>query len=138
MSKRRIEPELHKEQFGDDFLWGVATAAFQIEGAHDVDDKGLSIWDVFTEKKGRIKGNHHARIACDFYNSYHIDVALMKQLNIPNFRFSLSWSRIMPAGTGAVSQSGIDYYNRLIDHLLENGIEPWAVSYTHLTLPTKA
>jgi len=134
MSKRRIEPELFKEQFGEDFLWGVATAAFQIEGAHDADGKGPSIWDVFTEKKGRIKGNHNARTACDFYNAYHVDVALMKQLNIPNFRFSISWSRIFPNGTGEISQNGIDYYNKLIDHLLENGIEPWVTLY-HWDMP---
>lgn len=125
---------LHKSQFGDDFLWGVSTAAFQIEGAHDTDDKGLSIWDVFTAQKGRIKGSHHAQTACNFYHNYQNDVSLIGEMNIPNFRFSISWTRIMPAGQGAVSQKGIDYYNNLIDHLLESGITPWVTIY-HWDLP---
>jgi len=125
---------LHKSRFGGDFLWGVSTAAFQIEGAHDTDDKGLSVWDVFTSQKGRIKGSHHAQTACNFYHNYKDDVSLIKELNIPNFRFSLSWTRIMPTGQGQVSQKGIDYYNRLIDHLLECGIEPWVTLY-HWDLP---
>lgn len=134
MGRRHLEPELRSAEFGDDFLWGVSTAAFQIEGAHDADGKGLSIWDVFTAKNGRIKGGHHARTACDFYNTYHIDIDLLKQLGVPNFRFSISWPRIMPTGRGEVSQKGIDYYNRVIDHLLENGIEPWVTLY-HWDMP---
>jgi len=120
--------------FGDDFKWGVSTAAFQIEGAHDADGKGNSIWDVFTARKGRIKSNHHAQTACDFYNCYPDDIKLLKELNIPNFRFSISWSRIMPTGQHPVNQKGIDHYNRMIDHLLENGIEPWVTLY-HWDLP---
>ena len=126
--------DLDKSQFGDDFLWGVSTAAFQIEGSHDADGKGLSIWDVFTAKKGRIKGGHHALTACDFYASYTIDIQLLKELNIPNFRFSISWSRIMPNGTGEINQAGIDYYNRVLDCLSEHGIEPWITVY-HWDLP---
>jgi beta-glucosidase len=125
---------LNKESFGRDFKWGASTAAFQIEGGHDADGKGLSIWDVFTTQKGKIKSGHHAQIACNFYNLYKDDIQLIRSLNIPNFRFSLSWSRIMPQGTGQINQAGIDYYNRVIDNLLECGIEPWITLY-HWDLP---
>lgn len=125
---------LHKDQFGEDFLWGVSTAAFQIEGAHDADGKGSSIWDVFTSQKGKIKNGHHALTACDFYNSYQNDIDLINELNIPNFRFSISWSRIMPTGTHPINQAGIDYYNKIIDSLLASGIEPWVTLY-HWDLP---
>ena len=125
---------LHKDQFGQDFLWGVSTAAFQIEGAHDADGKGSSIWDVFTSQKGKVKNGHHALTACDFYNSYQNDINLISHLNIPNFRFSISWPRIMPTGTHPVNQAGIDYYNKIIDSLLEQGIQPWVTLY-HWDLP---
>lgn len=125
---------LNKNQFGEDFLWGVSTAAFQIEGAHDSDGKGSSIWDVFTSQKGKIKNGHHALTACDFYNSYQNDIDLIRELNIPNFRFSISWPRIMPTGTHSVNQAGIDYYNKIIDSLLASGIEPWITIY-HWDLP---
>ncbi|WP_166922038.1 GH1 family beta-glucosidase [Flavobacterium poyangense] len=125
---------LNKEQFGEEFLWGVSTAAFQIEGAHDADGKGASIWDVFTSQKGKIKNGHHALSACDFYTHYKNDIALIRELNIPNFRFSISWPRIMPNGTHPVNQSGVDYYNRIIDFLLECNIEPWVTLY-HWDLP---
>jgi len=125
---------LHKDQFGQDFLWGVSTAAFQTEGAHDADGKGSSIWDVFTSQKGKIKNGHHALTACDFYNSYQTDIDLINELNIPNFRFSISWSRIMPTGIHPINQAGIDYYNKIIDSLLASGIEPWITLY-HWDLP---
>lgn len=125
--------DLYRPDFGSDFHWGVSTAAFQIEGAHDADGKGLSIWDVFTDSK-RIKNGHHARIACDFYNCHERDVALIKQLHIPNFRFSLSWPRIFPSGKRPVNLRGISFYDRLIDNLLEIGIEPWVTLY-HWDLP---
>ncbi|OXG01588.1 beta-glucosidase [Flavobacterium araucananum] len=125
---------LNKNQFGEDFLWGVSTAAFQIEGAHDADGKGSSIWDVFTSQKGKIKNGHHAITACDFYNSYQTDIDLIRELNIPNFRFSISWPRIMPTGVHPVNQAGIEYYNKIIDSLLAAGIEPWVTLY-HWDLP---
>jgi beta-glucosidase len=125
---------LSKEPFGNNFKWGVSTAAFQIEGSHDADGKGLSIWDVFTAQKGKIKSGHHALKACDFYNLYKTDIDLIRRLNIPNFRFSLSWPRLMPTGRQAINQAGIDYYNKVIDHLLECGIEPWVTLY-HWDLP---
>src|SRR4051794_30521627 len=95
---------LNKKLFGDDFAWGVSTAALQIEGAHDADGKGESIWDVFSAHKGKIFGGHHHYTACDFYNCYQADIDLIKKLNIPNFRFSISWSRLLPNGTGKVNQ----------------------------------
>lgn len=127
-------PVITKDLFGNDFHWGVSTAAFQIEGCHDADGKGPSIWDVFTTQKGRIKNGHHAQHTCNFYDTYKNDIQLIKELNIPNFRFSISWTRIMPNGLHPVNQKGIDYYNRVIDFLLECGIEPWVTLY-HWDLP---
>ncbi len=126
--------DLNRLDFGDDFLWGVSTAAFQIEGAHDKDGKGLSIWDVFTESKSRIKNGQHAQMACDFYNFFERDVDLVSQLSIPNFRFSLSWPRIFPSGMRPVNPKGVAFYDRLIDHLLEKNISPWTTLY-HWDLP---
>ncbi len=120
--------------FGTDFRWGTATAAFQIEGAVDEDGRGPSIWDNFTKQKGKIKDGHHAEIACDFYNRYESDLELVKELGFKEFRFSLSWSRILPAGMGDVNQKGIDFYNRVIDKCLDLGIEPWITLY-HWDLP---
>jgi beta-glucosidase len=126
--------DLNKSFFGDDFKWGVSTAAFQIEGACDADGKGESIWDAFTAKKGKIRNSDTADIACDFYNNYKADIDLVKQLNIPNFRFSISWPRILPTGTDNINQAGIDYYNQVIDYCIAQGIEPWVTIY-HWDLP---
>ncbi|MFT3909063.1 MAG: GH1 family beta-glucosidase [Ferruginibacter sp.] len=123
-----------KEDFGPDFHWGVSTAAYQTEGAYHIHGKGLSIWDVFVNQKGKIYQDQHANVSCDFYHRYAHDIALMKQLNIPNFRFSLSWSRIMPNGTGAINAEGVAFYNRVIDFCLELDIEPWITLY-HWDLP---
>lgn len=123
-----------REAFGDDFKWGVSTAAYQIEGGHCADGKGASIWDVFTSTKGKISQGHNANTSCDFYNHYARDISLVYELNIPNFRFSISWSRLIPNGTGPVNIKGIDYYNRIIDFCLELGIEPWITLY-HWDLP---
>jgi beta-glucosidase len=124
----------NKELFGDDFIWGVSTAAPQIEGAHATDGKGASIWDVFSAKKGTILNGDTHYTATDFYNQYQNDIDLIKKLNIPNFRFSISWTRILPIGTGQVNQAGIDFYNRVIDYCLKQGIEPWITVY-HWDLP---
>lgn len=126
--------ELHRQLFGKDFKWGVSTAAFQTEGSCDIDGKGPSIWDSFTAQKGKIRDGHHAGVACDFYNCYQQDIALVRRLNIPDFRFSISWPRIMPLGQGSANQKGIDFYSRVIDHCLENDIEPWVTLY-HWDLP---
>ena len=126
--------DFNRQNFGDDFIWGVATAAFQVEGSCDCDGKGESIWDVFAAKRGKIKNGDKPHIACDFYNRYKEDIDLIKQLNIPNFRFSISWSRILPSGIGEINQLGIDHYNRVIDYCLEQGVEPWVTVY-HWDLP---
>lgn len=123
-----------KEDFGPVFKWGVSVAAYQIEGAHDADGKGLSIWDAFSNKKGKIKDNHNGNTATDFYNRYKEDIDLIKQLNIPNFRFSISWSRILPNGIGEINKAGIDFYNNVIDYCLSQEIEPWITLY-HWDLP---
>lgn len=125
---------INKQLFGDDFIWGVATAAFQIEGACDQDGKGVSIWDVFASKKKNILNGDSPSKTCDFYNRYRDDIDLIKQLNIPNFRFSIAWSRILPNGTGEVNKAGLDHYNNVINYCLEQGIEPWVTLY-HWDLP---
>ena len=126
--------KFNKKLFGDDFAWGVSTAAFQVEGSCDIDGKGESVWDAFSNKKGKILNGSNAKIACDFYNQYKQDIDLIKELNIPNFRFSISWTRILPNGTGEINQQGIDYYNRVINYCIEKGVEPWLTIY-HWDLP---
>lgn len=120
--------------FGEQFKWGVSTAAYQVEGGHDVDGKGLSIWDTFSQAKKKIYNGDNGNIACDFYNCYENDISLIRRLNISNYRFSISWSRILPNGTGAINYKGIDFYNRVIDRCLEQGIQPWITLY-HWDLP---
>ena len=126
--------DLRKEEFGNNFSWGVSAAAYQTEGAHLAYGKGPSIWDEFTSRKGRIRNNEHAAVSCDFYHHYHHDLALMRSMKIPNFRFSLAWSRIFPQGTGQVNKAGVDFYKRVIDFCLELEIEPWITLY-HWDLP---
>ncbi|MDB5285329.1 MAG: beta-galactosidase [Mucilaginibacter sp.] len=128
------DPQLTKQLFGDDFAWGVSTAALQTEGSCDIDGKGPSIWDTFSAKKGRILNGDKPSIACQFYENYKRDIDLVKVLNIPNFRFSISWSRILPTGTSDVNQAGIDHYNKVIDYCLKQGVEPWITVY-HWDLP---
>lgn len=120
--------------FGNDFIWGAATAACQIEGATEEDGKGKSIWDSFAAVEGNVEGNDTPKEACDHYHHLEEDVAIMKQTGIKAYRFSVSWPRILPDGTGKVNQKGIDFYNRLIDMLLANGIEPYITLY-HWDLP---
>ena len=111
------------------FTLGVATSAFQIEGGLDEDGRGPSGWDVFAAKRGAIVDEHSPAIACDHYHRMPDDVALMKELGIDSYRFSLSWSRIQPGGSGPVNPAGLDFYDRLIDLLLSNGISPMATLY---------
>src|SRR5438105_1288024 len=98
--------ELKRQLFGNDFVWGVSASALQTEGASNEDGKGDSIWDVFAARRKKILNNDNPSIACDFYHRYKEDIALVKSLQVPNFRFSLSWPRILPDGTGAVNQKG--------------------------------
>lgn len=120
--------------FGDDFLWGVATAAYQIEGAWNVDGKSPSIWDTFTHKRGHVKNFENGDTACDFYHRYPDDIANIRRMNFDVNRFSLAWTRIKPEGTGAANQKGVDFYHRVIDKTLEQGLQPWVTLY-HWDLP---
>ncbi len=120
--------------FSEKFVWGAATSSYQIEGAPDEDGKGLQIWDVYCKEPGRIFGGHTGDVACDHYHLYQDDVAMMKAIGLKAYRFSISWARIMPDGFGRIEQKGIDFYSRLIDCLLENGIEPY-VTLFHWDLP---
>jgi len=130
------EPEFSRKDFGDDFYWGVGTSAYQIEGAYNVDGKGESIWDRFANQQGQVKDGSNGNVAIDFYHRYESDLELLKRLNFKNFRFSFSWSRILPDGTGRINEKGIGFYNRMIDTCLNLGIEPWAMLY-HWDLPQK-
>lgn len=123
-----------KKMFPKDFAWGVATASYQIEGAYDTDGRGESIWDRFCTIPGRVVGGADGKIACDHYNLYKEDVALMKQMGIKAYRFSISWSRVLPKGYGEVNQKGLQFYINLVDELLANGIEPFVTLY-HWDLP---
>ena len=134
MSKNLDYFDLQANDFGEDFIWGVSTAAYQIEGAHDIHDKGPSIWDHFTSKKGNTYQNQHGNDACEFYHKFQEDILLMRKMNIDHFRFSLSWSRILPNGTGAISSKGIQFYNDVINFCLKCGITPWVTLY-HWDLP---
>lgn len=120
--------------FPDGFVWGSATSSYQIEGGWNADGKGPSIWDVFCMIPGKIMGNEDGNIACDHYHRFREDVALMQSLGMKAYRFSISWSRVLPAGRGEINPSGIDFYNQLIDTLLDAGIEPWVTLY-HWDLP---
>lgn len=111
--------------FPADFVWGAATAAYQIEGAADEDGRGESVWDRFAATPGKVRNGDDGAIACDFYHRYPDDVALMRELGLDAFRFSIAWPRILPTGSGAVNQAGLDFYDRLVDELLEHGIEPF-------------
>lgn len=122
------------QQFPEDFLWGSATSAYQIEGGYLSDGKGPSIWDVFCMIPGKVYNHDHGNLACDHYHRFREDVALMKQLGLKAYRFSISWPRVLPAGRGTVNPAGIDFYNALIDELLNAGIEPWVTLY-HWDLP---
>ncbi len=120
--------------FPDDFLWGTATAAFQVEGAWNEDGKGESIWDRFAHTQGKIRGASTADVACDHYHRYREDIAIVRQLNLKSYRFSISWPRIQPSGTGAANQRGLDHYSRFVDTLLEAKIRPFCTMY-HWDLP---
>ena len=122
------------EAFPNGFIWGVATSAFQIEGAHDVDGRGPSIWDTYAARPGIIEDGSNAQVACDHYHRYGEDIALMKFLGVGAYRFSVAWPRILPAGRGAANDAGLDFYDRLVDGLLAARITPWITLY-HWDLP---
>ena len=120
--------------FPPDFLWGAATSAYQIEGAIHEDGRGPSIWDRFTHLKGKIIDQSTADVANDHYHRYKEDVQLLKELGAKAYRFSIAWPRVFPEGTGTPNPKGLDFYQRLLDELLANGIEPFATLY-HWDLP---
>jgi beta-glucosidase len=126
--------ELRASDFGKDFVWGTATAAYQIEGGWNEDGKGESIWDHFVHHTHKVKTHETGDVACDFYHRYESDIELMHQMNIPASRFSVGWSRVLPQGTGAVNQKGIDYYHRVIDKCLKENVTPYVTCY-HWDLP---
>ena len=117
-------------------IWGVTIAAAQTEGAYNIDGKGASIWDKFTEKHRKIKDGSNAKVAIDFYHRYQEDIDLAARIGLKIFRFSVSWPRILPEGTGKVNLKGIEFYNRVIDYCVEAGLEPWITTY-HWDLPQK-
>jgi beta-glucosidase len=120
--------------FPDGFLWGTATSAYQIEGAVNEDGRGRSIWDTFTHTPGKVGDRSNADRANDHYHRYKEDVGLIKELGVKAYRFSIAWPRVFPEGTGAPNPKGLDFYDRLLDELLANGIEPFATLY-HWDLP---
>lgn len=120
--------------FGSGFSWGVSTSAYQIEGAVDVDGRGKSIWDIFACTKGNIHGSETANIAADHYRRYREDVEWIARGGFDNYRFSTSWPRIIPTGTGSTNALGLDFYERLVDKCCEHGITPWVCLY-HWDLP---
>ncbi|GAA0659011.1 GH1 family beta-glucosidase [Kitasatospora atroaurantiaca] len=117
-----------------DFRWGVATAAYQIEGATGEDGRGASVWDTFTAKPGTVRDGHTGEVACDHYHRWPEDIALMRELGIDAYRFSVAWPRIQPTGTGPVNKAGLDFYDRLVDGLLAVGITPTPTLF-HWDLP---
>src|SRR5699024_4836697 len=118
----------------ENFLWGSASAAYQIEGAYDEDGKGLSNWDEFVRIPGKTFKETTGDVAVDHYHRYQEDIALMAEMGLKTYRFSISWPRIFPAGKGEVNQAGVDFYEKVIDECLKYGIEPMVTLY-HWDLP---
>ncbi len=129
-----LQAESGGAQFPKDFLWGTATAAFQVEGAWNEDGKGESIWDRFSHTTGKIRGAASADVTCDHYHRYREDIAIVQQLHLKSYRFSISWPRIQPSGTGPANQKGLDHYSAMVDAMLEAGIRPFCTMY-HWDLP---
>lgn len=121
-------------RFPSGFAWGSATASFQVEGSTTADGRGPSIWDTFAATPGRVLGGDTGEPATDHYRRYAEDIALMGELGLDSYRFSIAWPRVLPQGAGAVNRAGLDFYERLVDALLAAGIEPWPTLY-HWDLP---
>jgi beta-glucosidase len=126
--------EVQNMPFRKDFAWGAATAAIQVEGAIREDGRGSSIWEECSALSGRIQDGQTCSVACDHYHRYKEDVAIMKEIGIDAYRFSISWPRVIPEGTGEINEKGLDFYDRLVDELLEKGITPYATLF-HWDLP---
>jgi beta-glucosidase len=121
-------------RFPDDFLWGAATSSYQIEGAWNEDGKGESVWDKLSHTHGKVKNGDNGDVACDHYHRYKEDIQLMKEIGLKTYRFSVSWPRIFPKGKGKINEKGVEFYDKLIDELMKNGIEPFVTVY-HWDLP---
>jgi beta-glucosidase len=116
------------------FIWGVATSSFQIEGATHEGGRGPSIWDTFCQVPGKVANGDTGDVACDHYHRYNEDLDLMKWMGVDAYRFSVAWPRVLPHGTGAINKAGLDFYDRIVDGALERGIQPWLTMY-HWDLP---
>lgn len=121
-------------KFAKDFIWGAATSSYQIEGAAYRDGGGKSVWDMLAQQPGKIANGDTGEFACDHYNRYREDVALMSDIGLQAYRFSISWPRVLPEGTGRVNQRGLDFYSQLVDELLEKNISPW-ITLFHWDFP---
>lgn len=115
--------------FPEHFVWGASTSAYQVEGAWDRDGKGLSVWDMFTRSGDHIRERQSGREACDHFHRSEEDISLFSQIGLKAYRLSISWPRVMPSGTGSVNKKGLDFYDRLIDRLLEANIDPWVTLF---------
>jgi beta-glucosidase len=122
-------PNLPLSAFPADFVWGAATASYQIEGAANEDGRGESVWDRFCATPGKVRNGDDGAIACDFYHRYRDDIVLMRELGIDAFRFSIAWPRVIPGGRGPVNAKGLDFYDRLVDELIGNGITPYVTLF---------
>ena len=128
-SAKPTETSADPDSFPQDFWWGAATAAYQVEGAANEDGRKPSVWDAFSKIPGRVKEGHTGDVACDHYHRFEDDVKLMVELGIKHYRFSISWPRVIPDGRGAVNEKGVDFYRRLTDTLLQHGITPHATLF---------
>lgn len=121
---------MSKPAFPPDFVWGVATSAFQIEGAVNEDGRSSSIWDTFCRTPGKVHNGDIGDVACEHYRLWKSDLDLIKDLGVDAYRFSVAWPRVVPGGVGAVNEKGLDFYDRLVDGLLARGLNPTARSTT--------
>jgi beta-glucosidase len=117
------------KSFPAEFVWGAATASYQIEGAANEDGRSESVWDRFAATPGKVRNGDNGAIACDFYHRYRDDIALMRELGLDAFRFSIAWPRVLPEGRGRVNAKGLDFYDKLVDELLGNGIAPFVTLF---------
>lgn len=127
---------MSKLTFPEGFMWGASASSYQSEGAWNEDGKGESIWDRFCRTPGNIDNGDTGDVACDFYHFYAQDAQLMRALGLHSQRISISWPRIYPEGTGKINQKGLDFYRRVVDSMLENGVDPFIMLY-HWDLPQK-
>ncbi len=125
---------IQRSDFPSDFRWGCSTSSYQIEGAVHEDGRGDSIWDRFCSEPGRIRDGSSGAVACDHYHRWPEDLDLARSLGVNAYRFSIAWPRLLPQGRGAVNEKGLDFYSRLVDGMLERGLQPWATLY-HWDLP---